>query len=94
MSIEQQETLDAILRQSALPVGSSVDEQRRLLKELVSAQPLPADVTCPVTVIELTGEERDRIYDEQARRYPGFAEYEVQTDGVRTIPVLALRRSS
>ena len=45
MTIEQQETLDAILRQSALPVGSSVDEQRRLLKELVSAQPLPAEVT-------------------------------------------------
>jgi acetyl esterase/lipase len=45
MSTEQRETLDAILRQSALPVGSSVDEQRRLLRELLSAQPLPADVT-------------------------------------------------
>jgi len=53
MSIEQQETLDAILRQSALPVGSSVDEQRRLLKELVSAQPLPAEVT--VTAATLGG---------------------------------------
>jgi deazaflavin-dependent oxidoreductase (nitroreductase family) len=50
--------------------------------------------TYPVTVRELTGEERDRIYDEQGRRYPGFAEYAVQTAGVRTIPVLALRRSS
>src|SRR6478672_6867009 len=45
MSTEQRETLDAILRQSAFPVGSSVDEQRRILHELVSAQPLPADVT-------------------------------------------------
>ena len=45
MSTEQRETLDAILRQSAVPVGSSVDEQRRLLRELLSAQPLPADVT-------------------------------------------------
>jgi len=45
VSTEQQETLDAILRQSALPVGSDVDEQRRLLRELVSAQPLPAEVT-------------------------------------------------
>jgi acetyl esterase/lipase len=53
VSIEQQETLDAILRQSALPVGSSVDEQRRLLKELVSAQPLPAEVT--VTAAALGG---------------------------------------
>jgi deazaflavin-dependent oxidoreductase (nitroreductase family) len=47
-----------------------------------------------VTVRELTGVERDRVYAEQARRYPGFAEYERKTAGVRTIPVLelALRR--
>jgi deazaflavin-dependent oxidoreductase (nitroreductase family) len=49
--------------------------------------------TYPVTVHEVTGEERDRIYDDQARRYPGFADYARQTAGVRTIPVLALRRS-
>jgi deazaflavin-dependent oxidoreductase (nitroreductase family) len=48
--------------------------------------------TYPVTVIELTGEQRDRIYAEQARRYPGFAEYEQKTAGIRTIPVIALRR--
>ena len=48
--------------------------------------------TYPVTVIELTGEERDRLFAEQARRYPGFADYERKTAGVRTIPVLALRR--
>ena len=53
MSIEQQQTLDAILRQGALPVGSSVDEQRRLLRELVSSQPLPAEVT--VTAATLGG---------------------------------------
>jgi len=46
----------------------------------------------PVTVDELTGDERDRIYAEQARRYPGFAEYEQKTAGIRTIPVLRLRR--
>jgi deazaflavin-dependent oxidoreductase (nitroreductase family) len=46
-----------------------------------------------VTVRELTGPERDHIYAEQARRYPGFAEYERQTAGVRTIPVLELRRA-
>jgi monoterpene epsilon-lactone hydrolase len=45
VSTEQRETLDAILRQSAFPVGSDVNEQRRLLRELVSAQPLPGDVT-------------------------------------------------
>jgi hypothetical protein len=45
MSTEQRETLDAILRQSTFPVDSDVDEQRRLLRELLSAQPLPPDVT-------------------------------------------------
>ena len=49
--------------------------------------------TYEVTVRELTGVERDRVYAEQARRYPGFAEYERQTAGVRTIPVLELRRA-
>ena len=53
MSTEQQETLDAILRQSAFPVGSDVNEQRRLLRELLSGQPLPADVT--VTAATLGG---------------------------------------
>jgi monoterpene epsilon-lactone hydrolase len=45
MSTAQQQTLDAILRQSAFPVGSGVEEQRRLFREAVSAAPLPADVT-------------------------------------------------
>jgi deazaflavin-dependent oxidoreductase (nitroreductase family) len=49
--------------------------------------------TYKVTVRELTGAERDRIYAEQARRYPGFAEYARQTAGVRTIPVLELSRA-
>jgi deazaflavin-dependent oxidoreductase (nitroreductase family) len=48
--------------------------------------------TYPVTVTELTGDERDRIFAEQARRYPGFADYARKTAGIRTIPVLALRR--
>jgi epsilon-lactone hydrolase len=45
VSTEQRETLDAILRQSAFPAGSDVNEQRRLLRELLSAQPLPAEIT-------------------------------------------------
>jgi deazaflavin-dependent oxidoreductase (nitroreductase family) len=49
--------------------------------------------TYPVTVRELTGDERDRVYAEQARRYQGFAEYARQTAGVRTIPVLELKRA-
>jgi acetyl esterase/lipase len=53
VSIEQRESLDAILRQSAFPADADVDEQRRLLRELLSAQPLPADVT--VTAAALGG---------------------------------------
>jgi len=53
VSTEQRETLDAILRQSAFPAGSDVSVQRRLLRELLSAQPLPADVT--VTAAALGG---------------------------------------
>jgi len=45
VSTGQRENLDAILRQSAFPAGSSVSEQRLLLRELLSAQPLPAEVT-------------------------------------------------
>jgi deazaflavin-dependent oxidoreductase (nitroreductase family) len=48
----------------------------------------------PVRVREIAGSDRDRIYDEQARRYPGFAEYAEKTAGVRTIPVLELHRAS
>jgi hypothetical protein len=39
VSIEQRENLEAILGRSALPVGSDVSEQRRRLRELISAQP-------------------------------------------------------
>jgi acetyl esterase/lipase len=53
VSTEQRETLDAILRQSAFPAGIDVSEQRRLLRELTSAQPLPAGVT--VTAAALGG---------------------------------------
>jgi monoterpene epsilon-lactone hydrolase len=45
VSTEQQETLDAILRQSAFPPDSDVNEQREMLRQAISAQPLPADVT-------------------------------------------------
>jgi acetyl esterase/lipase len=53
VSTEQREALDAILRQSAFPAGSDVNEQRRLLRELLAAQPLPAGVI--VTAAALGG---------------------------------------
>jgi len=46
----------------------------------------------PVTVTELTGADRDRVYAEQAARYSNFADYEEKTTGTRVIPVLALTR--
>ncbi|HTJ70991.1 MAG TPA: nitroreductase/quinone reductase family protein [Actinospica sp.] len=49
--------------------------------------------TYDVTVHEITGEDRDRVYAEQARRYPGFADYARKTAGIRTIPVLVLKRA-
>jgi deazaflavin-dependent oxidoreductase (nitroreductase family) len=49
--------------------------------------------TYEVTVSEVSGDERDRVFEKQARRYPGFAEYAEKTAGIRTIPVLALRRA-
>jgi deazaflavin-dependent oxidoreductase (nitroreductase family) len=49
--------------------------------------------TYTVTVRDVTGEERDTVYAEQASRYPGFGEYAVKTEGIRTIPVLALTRA-
>ena len=53
MSTEQRDNLDAILRQSAFPAGLDVAEQRRQLRELLSAQPLPAEIS--VTAAALGG---------------------------------------
>ncbi len=41
-----------------------------------------------VSAGSVTGDDRDRVYSEQARRYPGFAEYEQKTS--RVIPVVEL----
>lgn len=46
--------------------------------------------TFEATATTLPSDERDRIYAEQAERYPTFGEY--QEKAGRTIPVVALRR--
>ena len=46
--------------------------------------------TYKATARPLDGEERDRIYAEQSRRMPNFAEYQEKTD--RVIPVVELVR--
>ena len=48
--------------------------------------------TFQVTITELTGEERDRVFAEQVKRMPGFGDYAKKTEGIRTIPVLQLTR--
>jgi deazaflavin-dependent oxidoreductase (nitroreductase family) len=45
-----------------------------------------------VRAVVTEGEERDRLFEEQKKRYPQFAEYEAKT--TRTIPVVALERVS
>jgi F420H(2)-dependent quinone reductase len=44
--------------------------------------------TIQVLAEEITGEERDRLFDANAQRNPGFAGYQEKTD--RVIPVIAL----
>ena len=46
----------------------------------------------PVTAEEVTGSERDRIWQQVITAAPGFAQYEEATD--RTIPVIRLRRGA
>jgi acetyl esterase/lipase len=53
LSAEQRENLEAALRRSPIPPGSSVSEQRRLLRERASARLAPAGVT--VSPAELGG---------------------------------------
>jgi epsilon-lactone hydrolase len=69
VSTEQRENLEAILRQSAFPIDIDLTEQRRLLRELILAQPLPADVTVtaaalggvPTAEITIDGIEPDHV---------------------------------
>jgi hypothetical protein len=41
----------------------------------------------------LTGAERDRVFEAQVARMPGFGDYQEHTGG-RVIPVVELRRTS
>lgn len=62
---------------------------------LVAAGEATAEVgtdTFPVTVTEVDGEARDRIYARQVERMPGFGDYAKKTEGIRKIPVLRLTR--
>jgi deazaflavin-dependent oxidoreductase (nitroreductase family) len=39
------------------------------------------------------GAEREQIWQRQIRDWPGFAEYDEKTKGIRQIPVLVLERT-
>ena len=51
-----------------------------------------ATETYPVRARVAEGEERERIWEEQKRVWPGFADYEKDTAGIREIPVIVLER--
>ncbi|PZU03985.1 MAG: nitroreductase family deazaflavin-dependent oxidoreductase [Gordonia sp. (in: high G+C Gram-positive bacteria)] len=76
----------------ASAAGADEDPQwyRNLLADPATEVEI-GDDTVPVTVSEVTGADRDRIYADQAGLMPGFADYEKKTS--RTIPVLALSRA-
>lgn len=76
----------------ASAAGADEDPQwyRNLLADPATEVEI-GDDTVPVTVSEVTGADRDRIYAEQAGLMPGFADYEKKT--TRTIPVLELSRA-
>jgi deazaflavin-dependent oxidoreductase (nitroreductase family) len=64
-------------------------------RNLIAAGEVTVEVgteTFPVTVTELAGDERDRIYAEQVKAMPGFGDYEKKAEGIRKIPVLRLVR--
>jgi deazaflavin-dependent oxidoreductase (nitroreductase family) len=44
------------------------------------------------TVRDLPADERDRVFTTVVERFPGFGDYAVKTEGIRTIPVLELTR--
>ena len=49
--------------------------------------------TYPARARVARGEERARIWEEQKRDWPAFAEYEQKTQGIREIPVVVLDRA-
>jgi deazaflavin-dependent oxidoreductase (nitroreductase family) len=51
------------------------------------------DETFPATARVASADERDAIWDRQKRDWPGFADYEEKTAGIREIPVVVLTKS-
>jgi deazaflavin-dependent oxidoreductase (nitroreductase family) len=49
--------------------------------------------TFPARARIAEGEERERIWEQQKHDWPGFAEYEEKTQGIREIPVVVLEKT-
>jgi deazaflavin-dependent oxidoreductase (nitroreductase family) len=47
----------------------------------------------PVRARVAVGEEREQIWERQKQDWPGFAEYEEKTKGIREIPVVVLEKT-
>jgi deazaflavin-dependent oxidoreductase (nitroreductase family) len=63
-------------------------------RNLVANPSVSAEIgaeTITASAVSLEGAERDRVFDIQKSRYPGFAEYEAMT--TRVIPVVELVRA-
>jgi deazaflavin-dependent oxidoreductase (nitroreductase family) len=74
---------------------SGADDNPDWYRNLVANPSVTVEVAgeaYPATAASVDGPDRDRIYAEQARRYPGFAEYETKT--TRRIPVVELTRAA
>jgi len=46
--------------------------------------------SAPYHAVEVTGEDRDRLFELAKNVYPGYTEYERRTQGIRRIPVMRL----
>ncbi|WP_181782078.1 nitroreductase/quinone reductase family protein [Pseudonocardia pini] len=62
---------------------------------------ITADIATPdgvdsttVEASEITGEQRDSLWDRIVERNPGFGDYAAKTEGVRTIPLFRLSRAA
>jgi len=68
-------------------MGGSISEYHNLKAHPNVSIEVGTD-TIDVTAREASGEERDRLFQRQTERSPGFAAYQAKTD--RVIPVMVL----
>jgi len=90
MSESWNEKIIAEFRDNDGHVGGNFEGSPLVLLHSTGAKSGIRTDTIRVRARELSGDERTAVWEEQKRRFPGFADYEQQT--TRTIPVLLLTR--